>query len=497
MEARPYQIDLAKRVHAALTEHQSVVMQLPTGSGKTFVAGMFAKMFAQKVERRTIALYLVHRHELATQTVRTLESFGLGDMVGRIQPGYPEARWKPFQVASLPTVARRLDDIRQWCDPLLQIVDEAHHARAATWETVLEAFPRAYRLGMTATPERLDGKGLHKHFNALVQGPSIAELQKDGYLAHLDLFAPPPKLDLKKLKRGGYDYSQKSQDELVDAVVIADAVANWQRLASDCQTLHFAVSVRHSQEFVERMRAIGVTAEHVDGTTDARLREQIFKRFDQGITQCLSNVDIATEGYDCPECRCVILARPTKSQTRYRQMAGRAMRPKASGKHGIIIDTCGVVRELGPPDDAVEWTLADGSVLTRESASKRAPYKQCPECDLFYPARSPACVFCGYAPEGRTVEEVDVNLVRWGNEPPPPKNPKRREHHARKEVNRRVIETGGDEEKLEALRLELGYKPGMIWQWKQIFRPIWAQQRRKDEYLEKQYDLMRENGINV
>ena len=474
MKLRPYQLDLAQRTHAKLIEHRKVVMQLATGGGKTAIAGAMAQALSGQTDRQVIALYLVHRQELVEQTVNTLKKFGLGDMIGRIQSGYPETRWKPMQVGSIPTLYRRLGDALRWLDPLIVIVDECHHSRARSWAKVIEAFPKAYRLGMTATPARLDGLGLGEHFEVMVFGPPIAVLTPDGYLAPMDLFAPPTKLDRSAIKRGRHDFSAASADDLVTGPVIADEIKNWLRLGRDDKTLHFAVTVRHSLEVVARLRALGISAEHVDGKTDPRIREAIFRRFEDDTTQFVSNVEIATEGFDCPECTCVMMSRPTESIVLYKQMAGRGMRPKPAGRHGKLIDCAGNILRHGPPDDTVEWTLEDGAQVTEEGSKRRSPHKLCPECDMLYPAKEPACLYCGYEPQTRQPQRVDVDLVEWGNEPPPPPNPRKKARLTRRELNTKIVDTLGDKEALEALCAEYGYAPSAVHQWKTLFRPIWA-----------------------
>lgn len=473
MQIRGYQTDLLRRTHAALLEHQWVCMQLATGAGKTVIAGEMARSLARTADRQIIALYLIHRKELADQAHETLTDFGLGDMIGRIEPRHPENRYKPFQIASIPSLVRRLDRL-PWLDPLIVIVDEAHHVRARTWERVLDRFPHAYRVGMTATPARLDGKGLGKYFRTLVLGPDIAELTADGWLAPLDLYAPKLGLDLKALRRMRSEAAMLSAaDGLFEGPVIAKTVENWQRLAGDQRTLYYAVTVRHSEEVVAAIRAAGVNAEHVDGSMDGRRRGQIFRRFKSGITQFVSNVDIATEGFDCPACGCVVLGRPTSSTTLYRQMVGRAMRPKPDGAHGVLVDLAGNLEEHGPPDDYIGWSLADGVIEAREKG-ERPKHRRCPECDGIYAIGPPACPYCGYMGDTKTAAEVDVDVVSWGTTGKQPPSAKVQE----RDLARRVMDTGGDPAALDAIRREYGVSVERLQQWKVLYAPIWNTRRR-------------------
>ena len=153
-----------------------------------------------------------------------------------------------------------------WLDPAVLIPDEFHHAAASSWAKVLRAWAKAFLIGMTATPCRLDGLGLQPFCDALVLGPQISEVVPD-YLCRAELFEIPPNIDLKELRGSGRDYSQKRLGAMQTGPVIADAVKNWRRLAYDRRTLFFAVDINHSKSIVERLRSIGVSAEHVDFKT--------------------------------------------------------------------------------------------------------------------------------------------------------------------------------------------------------------------------------------
>jgi len=444
-----------------------------TVTHNTYIAGAIAKGLARNSTRPIVALYLIHRTELADQAFKTLKGFGLEEMIGRIQPAYPEVRYRPFQIASIPTLVRRLERVKEWLDPLILIVDECHHCRAETWTKVMDAFPEAYRLGMTATPARLDGKGLGTHFDAIVSGPGIGELTDAGWLAPMWMFGVDPKINLKELRRSGAEYNMTAADSLVTETVIADAIENWARRCEGMQTLHYGVTVRHSLEFTEKMNALGYPTEHIDGTTAADVRKAVLERYDRGTTMCVSNVDILTEGYDAPETRCVLLARPTLSMVFYRQAAGRAMRPKEDGGYGYLVDVAGNLKRHGPLDDYIEWTLGDG-VQAERRASERPLYRLCASCNLYFPATRRDCPHCGHQPETKSVEEVDVDLIDWGTTGGRKKDtPKAKQ----RTLNERVIATGGDPDKLQALCAEYGFGKDRLQQWHTLFRPLWEAQK--------------------
>ena len=158
MPLREYQQDAVHELRAAIQRHGSAVYCLPTGGGKTVVAGEIARLAAEKGSR---TFFLVHRRELVKQAVDTLLEAVPGVSIGVECPGWPQMPWAPLQVGMVQSVARR----QRVAKPDLVIIDEAHHARAKTWETVLGRWPDARRIGLTATPQRLDGKGLGEHFS--------------------------------------------------------------------------------------------------------------------------------------------------------------------------------------------------------------------------------------------------------------------------------------------------------------------------------------------
>ena len=333
----------------------------------------------------------------------------------------------------------------------------------------MDAWPDAYRLLMTATPARLDGKGLGRHANVLVEGPPISELTEGGWLAPMMLFAPPPAINLKELKRSRDEFNMKAADALVDGPVIADAIANWKARAAHMSTIHYAVSIRHSKEFAEQLRADGFTCEHIDGTMNGGMREEILRRFKSGLTQVLTNVSLITEGFDAPGCRCVLVSRPTMSHTLWRQMLGRAMRPNEDGGYSYAIDCAGNLKRLGPPDDHVEWSLEDGVTVER-AAAERPPWRECSECHLLFPAAKSACPFCGFSPETKTVSEVDIEVVEWGTTgTPKPLSPEARD----RALNKLLAESGGDPARLESIAREYGLSARRLQQFKMLFAPIW------------------------
>ena len=449
-------------------------MQMGTGAGKTVCAGDIAhRLFHQLQDRhrqtriQEHVLYLVHRRELLDQTSKTLEEFGLGGQIGHILSGRAPKPWCPLQVASVQTLAKRIDKL-PWLRPLMLIIDECHHTRAKTWEFIVASFPHARILGMTATPARLDGKGLGALFDHLIEGPPVKELISVGALCDLELYGIKTGVDLKGVHKRMGEFNQSELDTAVTGPVVASTISNWQRLAADRRTIHYSVSRRHSREIVERAKAVGVAAEHVDGDMPKPERKAIFGRFAAGVTQFVSNVDLITEGFDAPECDCVII-KPTYSLTLFLQMVGRVMRPKHDGRRGIVLDVGGNIGERhGDPRDPYHWTLESG-VEIEEFKSKRKAVRVCGNCSFVFPSRKDECPLCGWEVKRKTASEVDVDLVALDGDAVRKKQKKKKKKMTGRKLNSLIMDTGGDKIKLMELAKAHGYSAEVWRVWRLRF----------------------------
>lgn len=196
---------------------------------------------------------------------------------GIISAGVPADYESSVQIGSVQTVARRLSRIPS---PDFIIIDEAHHATAGTWKKIMEAFPQAMTLGVTATPARLDGKGLGDIFQSLVMGPSVDELIQWGNLSKYNYYAPPSKADIKSVRIQFGDYVKSELERAVDDdALVGDIVANYQKLADGRQTVCYCVSRKHSEHTAAKFRAAGISAAHVDGETHKAERDRIISDF--------------------------------------------------------------------------------------------------------------------------------------------------------------------------------------------------------------------------
>jgi superfamily II DNA or RNA helicase len=386
MHLRPYQEDTLKNVYASMRSgHRRILIVLPTGAGKTV---LFAWMANQTQQNNKTVWFLVHRRELMDQTIETFEKFNI-------------SRAK-IHIGMVATVSNHLEKLPE---PDLIIFDEAHHSSANTWLKIIERFPNAFILGLTATPCRLDGKPLGKIYTDMQVGVSTADLIDSGYLAKYRYFAPSV-ADLSGLSKRGADFDQEQAAEiLMQKAIYGDVLKHWHQYADGLQTIVYCASIKHSQEVAEAFRESGIAAMHFDGGTPTEERRNIVSNFRSGKIKVLCNVDLVGEGFDVPDCWCCILLRPTASTTLFIQQAGRALRPQP-GKTAIILDHVGNYTRHGLPDDLRNWSLAQ--TLEKKSEYREdgtLTVRQCTNCYFTFPSGPDVCPNCG-AEIRKTKEEL-------------------------------------------------------------------------------------------
>lgn len=363
---------------------QAPLLCLPTGAGKTVV---FSAIARQAVAKGRQVLILVHRRELIQQSSDKLTLAGVKH--GVIAAGFPETE-ASVQVASVQTLARRLKSIK-W-SPCLIIIDECHHATAGSWDKVLNHWSSALRLGVTATPCRLDGRGLGRVFDQLILGPTIDDLIYLGFLSRYRVFAPPVVADLSGIRKRGGDYDLKDVEERLCApTVTGDAVRQYKLYGKNQQAIAFAVTVFHAKLIAEEFCNASIPAETITGEMPIADRDAVVQRFANGQTKIMVSVNVVSEGFDCPKAACAILLRPTASESLYLQQVGRVLRPSEGKDHAIIIDHVGNVPRHGLPCQHRDWSLAD---RPKKQSAALIAVKQCPECfAVFHPQRF--CPECG------------------------------------------------------------------------------------------------------
>ena len=449
MQLRPYQAQAIDDLRNAYRSgSRAPLLCLPTGGGKTVIFTAIAQAAATKGNN---VLILVHRRELLRQASAKLRAVGLPHST--IAAGLPITS-DQVQVASVQTLIRRLSRF-QW-QPGLIIIDEAHHAVSGnSWGKILDHWPKAFRLGVSATPCRLDGRGLGTAFDQLVLGPAVAQLTASGYLAEARIYAPPVVADLGQLHTRAGDYAT---DEAADAMdrptVTGDAVDHYQRHAAGQPAIAFCCNTKHAASVARQFQAAGINAATLLGTNKPEERDQLVADLGSGALQVLVTVDVVSEGFDCPGASVAILLRPTKSESLYLQQVGRVLRPKPDGSKALILDHVGNVMRHGFPDDARQWSLSDG--LRRTRASSAAPtVRTCPSCYAAFKPQ-PVCPVCGTdcAPKAkRGMAQVDGDLQELRREAVQQRIEERTKSR-REQGKARTLQS------LLALAKERGYSPG-------------------------------------
>jgi DNA repair protein RadD len=410
---RPYQTDITAEFERHVERgDRRILLVAPTGSGKTIIASSIIAGCTRRV------LVVAHRREIVNQTSAKLIAFGVHH--GIIQAGdddklRPQAR---VQVASIQTLHARAIRSSTMLMPLagLLIIDEAHHACSMTYEKLIEAYPDAIVLGLTATPSRGDGRGLGGIFETLIECPQIPELIEGKYLVRSRIYAPvDPDLHGVKTQAGDYVENQLA-DRMDRPKLVGDIVTHWHKYGERRRTVAFACSVGHSVHIRDEFVKAGVRAEHLDGTTPKDEREAILARLASGDTEVVTNCMVLTEGFDCPDIGCITLARPTKKMGLYRQMIGRGLRPADGKSDVVILDHSGAVFRHGLPEDRVEWTLdpdlrATAPEHTKRQSSHDSKLIECSQCSTLRLGGKP-CPHCGFLPQrpAQYVAHVDGNL---------------------------------------------------------------------------------------
>jgi len=406
MQLRDYQESAVQAVRDSFRSgHKHTLLVSPTGSGKTVIFSYIAAGMARNNKR---ILIVAHRRELLKQISAALKKVGVAHAV--MTGGYRGVPTANVVVASVFTLVKRIKGMQPFD---LIIGDEAHHFTPdSSWGKVVAGFPGARVLGVTATPERLDGKGLGQMFDDMVMGPTVAELTAQGFLSHAIVYAPSaPDLNGVGTRMG--DYVQKQLEEaMVKTVITGSAVKHYGKYAPGKKAIAFCVSVRHAKDVAAEFREAGYTASHIDGGMNEEERDGVLKAFEEGRVQVLTSCDLVSEGFDLPAVEVAILLRPTKSLGLYLQQCGRAIRPHPDKEKTIILDHAGNTARHGFIDDDREWTLADGFVQGRGKGDKAETVRTCTACFAMHKP-SPTCPVCGYVypVKPRMVKHIDGDLV--------------------------------------------------------------------------------------
>ncbi len=405
VELRPYQNEIVfgvrKRMQSGI---RSILVTAPTGSGKTLLT---AHMLGVAATKGIASWFVCHRRELVLQSIRTFADVGIS--YGVEAAGFPADRRQLIQIASIQTLARRYTRLRR---PGLIIWDEAHHIAARSWAAIHAAFPDAYHIGLTATPERLDGAGLSQWFQEMICGPSVSDLIEQEFLSPYRLYAPS-NVNLRGVHTRMGDFITSEAAAVMDRPTITgDAIREYQRRANGKRAVVFCVSVAHSKHVAEQFNAAGIVAAHVDGETDTLTRDATVAAFQAGQVRVLTNVELFGEGFDLPALEVAILLRPTQSKALYLQQVGRALRPSPGKTEALILDHVGNCERHGLPDEPHEWSIHGRDLKKRREEDPTPCVRICPKCFAAQFIAQRTCKFCGTAFEikDREVEQVEGEL---------------------------------------------------------------------------------------
>ena len=398
MKLRDYQIRAINQLRQKFKEGKKrVVLQLPTGGGKTELAIAIAQ---GALSRNNRMMFICERISLVEQAAIRFAQAGMH--VGVLQgdhPGFDDTA--PIQCASIQTLARR-----QWPSVDILVYDEVHVLHK-THKKIIETWPSIHILGLSATPW---SKGLGRYFEDIVAPITTRELIDLGYLVEPIVYGPT-KPDMSKVKTVRGDFDEKGS-EIAAMPIIGDVVDHWLRLGENRPTAMFCVNIAHSKALVEQFRQVGVKAEHVDAYTDTDDRKATFKRFDSGETTIISSVDVIGRGWDQPKVSCILACRPTKSLIYHVQTLGRGLRPAMGKENCLILDFAGNHERLGFVTDPLPVYLDMGEKADKKSATPKEKLPEpCPKCSFMRPAGIYICPQCGFKPERQNhVEHAEGEL---------------------------------------------------------------------------------------
>ena len=413
IKLRPYQSKLIDDVRMKMRQgHKNVLIQLPTGGGKTAIA---SEMISTAVSKGLEQWFVCNRQELIDQTARSLYNCGIP--FSYIANGYEYDPKKKVHVCSIQTLHRRLDRVKK---PDIIYWDECRMIASPTCSGVYWNNPKCFHIGLDATPCRLSGEPLGDYFSAMVHGPSVRELISMGYLCDYKIFAPKVASFDGVGKRAGDYISSEIDDIMNQKKILGNAVREYQLRAAGKRNLVFCNSVAHSRNLRAEFSAAGIASADIDGSMNDLERRKTLEKFAKGEILVLTSVNLVTAGYDLPAIECVTLERPTMSVAMAKQMIGRGLRPHEDKEKLIILDHVNMWQTHGLPDDEYEWTLSGRKKPAKKTETQ---VKQCEKCYYVYPASLSKCPECSYekpvaarevdmAGTNDELVEIDPNQIR-------------------------------------------------------------------------------------
>ena len=357
---RYYQFENKLKIYNEWQNCKSLMLQMPTGTGKTrLFVSIVNDILACRMHDGIIpsVLLLVHRKELVNQIAETLASYGLE--YGIIQAGAEESRFCHIQVASVQTLVRRL---QRWGRVRFEfvIIDEAHHTPSPTYMKILDAFSDSKLLGVTATPHRLDYWGFAHIFDKLIVSPDPMEFIKSGFLSNYDYYSVPPEcpivdeINAIPIEKG--DFAEDSLIRLLDCGSIrSQVVDSYMKYGCGKKAIVYTINKAHNKHLCEEYQKRGISAVTIDCDTPQSERKQLLDEFKKGKIRIICNVNILSEGFDCPDVEVIQITRPTYSLSMYLQQVGRGLRVSPVKDKSVFIDNVGSYLRFGLPSEHRSW----------------------------------------------------------------------------------------------------------------------------------------------
>lgn len=380
----PYQQKAKQDIFSAWDEVHHVMLQMPTGTGKTYLFTSLIddiNKWSNETHTPNKMLVIAHRKELISQIAKSLKNFGVRHSV---LAGPKEQRnlSNPVIVSSIQTITHKANkgDVERLRERInFVIIDEAHHSMASTYRHLWKMFPQARFLGVTATPWRMNHSGFRKIFDRLILTQSVKKFIEQGYLSTYSYYSLKPNSRIQDAINGIHkydkwgDYDERALIDTMDLGHIrAQLVKSYKTLAWGKKGIIYSINKQHSANICEDFRKLGVRIVDIDDKTPDGLRKQYVEDFKSGKIDIIVNVNIFSEGFDCPDIEFIQLARPTRSLAMYIQQVGRGLR-KADGKtRCIILDNVGMYSRFGLPDANRHWSAHFNGQDVDESPNSKA-----------------------------------------------------------------------------------------------------------------------------
>ena len=435
-----YQQELVKQARISLAEgHKGVLIVSPPGSGKSVIIAEIARLTALKHGH---VLFFVHRKELVNQIKESFKQ--------------QEVDLSRCTIMTVGKVANRLGKLPK---PNLIIVDESQHSRAKTYLKIFDYYSDVPRLGFTGSPWRLSGKGFDDIYSKMIEGPNVKWLIEHKKLAPFTLYGYRLG-DESVLKKGSTgDYTNNSLDDFGKSIIRGDIIKSWKKFADNRKTIVYCHSIQFAKEVAKSFKEAGIVAYEVDSKTPSNEREKIMNDFKTGKIKIICNCDLISEGFNVPDCSCVVLLRPTQSLVLYLQQSMRCMRYQKD-KQAIIIDQVGNFSRFGLPDAPRKWSLKDRAKKVRENNTQDSfPIKTCPQCFGVIQLKYRACPLCGYTFEAEFKKLEQDKLAKLEKINAAAKE-KRERKQKEKEILLRDPSSLSSFKELSLYGKARGYKPG-------------------------------------